>query len=138
MKTEFEEFKNYVTTHYEYKYGWKLFFYVAEKILKEEDFQPKDVIKDENIELSTVGDLIEKIAIFDTNAEVYVPYDENYLTVQSFRKEVKEEIYNRVFHLVIRYISLAISKQQAQLNILGNSTTLEEIVDFMIEHNITE
>lgn len=138
MKTEFEEFKNYVTTHYEYKYGWKLFFYVAEKILKEEDFQPKDTTEEKNIELSIVGDLIEKLARFNANAKVYISYDENYLTVQCFRKEIKEEIYNRVYHLVIRYIAVAISKQQAQLNVLGNSTTIEEIVDFMIKHNITE
>ena len=138
MKTEFEEFKNYVITHYNYKYGLKLFFYVAEKILKEEDFQPKDVEKYENIEFSTVGNLIEKLARFDTNAKIYTSYDENCLSVQSFRKEIKEEIYHRVYCSVTHYITRAISKQQAQLDILGNSTTLEEIVDFMIEHNITE
>lgn len=115
-----------------------LFFYVVKRLLTNDDFVPIKKEFEHKIILSNVGDLLEKLSKFKPECEVAGDYDGYLIWVTDIRYETNSEIYNRCYQKVIRFLDVAKSKRQNQISI-GNFeriSTIKEIVDYMIEHNL--
>lgn len=115
-----------------------LFFYVVKRLLTDVDFTSIKEEKDDVITADTVGELATKLSKYSPECEVTIDYRDNVLIVTENRFETKSEVYERCYHKVLHFLNVARCKRQNQLQIgdFERVSSLKEVIDYMIEHDL--